>query len=148
MKVILLEDVNKVGKKDQVLEVKEGYARNYLFAKKLAIEATPANMKELKRQEEIRANKAAQIKAEAEELAGKLKEITVTITTKAGEGGKLFGAVTNKEIAERLEKDFGYKVDKRKIELAENIKTLGTYRPNVKLHNQVSVELTVKVIEG
>ncbi len=148
MKVILLEDVNKVGKKDQVLEVKEGYARNYLFAKKLAIEATPANMKELKRQEEIRANKAAQIKAEAEDLAGKLKEITVTITTKAGEGGKLFGAVTNKEIAERLEKDFGYKVDKRKIELAENIKTLGTYRPNVKLHNQVSVELTVKVIEG
>lgn len=122
MKVILLEDVNKVGKKDQVLEVKEGYARNYLFAKKLAIEATPANMKELKRQEEIRANKAAQIKAEAEDLAGKLKEITVTITTKAGEGGKLFGAVTNKEIAERLEKDFGYKVDKRKIELAENIK--------------------------
>ena len=115
MKVILLEDVNKVGKKDQVLEVKEGYARNYLFAKKLAIEATPANMKELKRQEEIRANKAAQIKAEAEDLAGKLKEITVTITTKAGEGGKLFGAVTNKEIAERLEKDFGYKVDKRKI---------------------------------
>ena len=105
-------------------------------------------MKELKRQEEIRANKAAQIKAEAEDLAGKLKEITVTITTKAGEGGKLFGAVTNKEIAERLEKDFGYKVDKRKIELAENIKTLGTYRPNVKLHNQVSVELTVKVIEG
>lgn len=148
MKVILLEDVNKVGKKDQVLEVKEGYARNYLFAKKLAIEATPANMKELKRQEEIRANKAAQIKAEAEDLAGKLKEITVTITTKAGEGGKLFGAVTNKEIAERLEKDFGYKVDKRKIELAENIKTLGTYRPNVKLHNKVSVELTVKVIEG
>ena len=148
MKVILLEDVNKVGKKDQVLEVKEGYARNYLFAKKLAIEATPANMKELKRQEEIRANKAAQIKAEAEDLAGKLKEITVTITNKAGEGGKLFGAVTNKEIAERLEKDFGYKVDKRKIELAENIKTLGTYRPNVKLHNQVSVELTVKVIEG
>ena len=148
MKVILLEDVNKVGKKDQVLEVKEGYARNYLFAKKLAIEATPANMKELRRQEEIRANNAAQIKAEAEDLAGKLKEITVTITTKAGEGGKLFGAVTNKEIAERLEKDFGYKVDKRKIELAENIKTLGTYRPNVKLHNQVSVELTVKVIEG
>lgn len=148
MKVILLQDVNKIGKKDQVLEVKEGYARNYLFAKKLAVEATEANLKELKRQETIKANKAAEVKAEAEELAKKLKDIVVTITTKAGEGGKLFGAVTNKEIAERLEKDFGYKVDKRKIELEDNIKTLGTYQPTVKLHNQVSVKLTVKVTEG
>lgn len=147
MKVILLQDVNKIGKKDQVLDVKEGYARNYLLAQKLAVEATPANLKELKRQEDIRAGKAANEKAQAEALANQLKEVTVTITTKCGENGKLFGAVTNKEIAEKLEKDFGIKIDKRKIELSENIKTLGTYTPTVKLHQSVSVNLTVKVTE-
>ena len=102
MKVILLQDVPKVGKKDQVLDVKEGYARNFLFTKKLAVEATPANMKELQRQEKIRADKAAEQKAEAVALGQKLKDITVTIQTKCGAGGKLFGAVTNKEIADKL----------------------------------------------
>ena len=147
MKVILLQDVPKVGKKDQVLEAKEGYARNYLFPKKLAVEATPANMKELQRQEKIRADKAAAQKAEAIALGEKLKEITVTMQVKCGAGGKLFGAVTSKEIAERLEKSTGYKIDKRKINLEENIKTLGTYRPTVKLHPDVHVELAVKIIE-
>ena len=147
MKVILLQDVPKVWKKDQVLEVKEGYARNFLFTKKLAVEATPANMKELQRQEKIRADKAAAQKAEAIELGEKLKTTTVTIQTKCGTGGKLFGAVTNKEIAEQLEKSTGIKIDKRKINLEENIKTLGTYRPLVKLHPDVHVELTVKIIE-
>lgn len=147
MKVILLQDVPKVGKKDQVLEVKEGYARNFLFTKKLAVEATPANMKELQRQEKIRADKAAEQKAEAVALGKQLKNTTVTIQTKCGAGGKLFGAVTNKEIAEQLEKSTGIKIDKRKINLEENIKTLGTYRPLVKLHPDVHVELTVKIIE-
>lgn len=147
MKVILLQDVPKVGKKDQVLEVKEGYARNFLFTKKLAMEATPANMKELQRQEKIRADKAAEQKAEAVALGEKLKETTVTIQTKCGAGGKLFGAVTNKEIAEQLEKATGIKIDKRKINLEENIKTLGTYRPMVKLHPDVHVELAVKIVE-
>ena len=141
MKVILLQDVNKVGKKDQILEVKEGYGRNYLLARKLAVEATDANLKELKRQE------AAKEKAEAEALGEKLKSLTVVITTKCGDNGKLFGAVTNKEIAEKLEKDHGIKIDKRKIELEDNIKTLGTYTPTVKLHQNVSVKLTVKVTE-
>ncbi|MBQ2120245.1 MAG: 50S ribosomal protein L9, partial [Peptococcaceae bacterium] len=90
MKVILLQDVPKVGKKDQVLEAKEGYARNYLFPKKLAVEATPANMKELQRQEKIRADKAAAQKAEAIALGEKLKEITVTMQVKCGAGGRLF----------------------------------------------------------
>lgn len=147
MKVILLQDVNKVGKKDQLIEVKEGYARNYLLAQKLAVEATPANLKELKRQEALKAEKAANEKAEAQALAAKLKDITITITTKCGDNGKLFGAVTNKEIAEKLEKDHGVKLDKRKIELAENIKTLGTYTPTVKLYPGVSVNLTVKITE-
>ena len=147
MKVILLQDVPKVGKKDQVLEAKEGYARNYLFPKKLAVEATPANMKELQRQEKIRAEKAAELKVEAVALGEKLKNTTVTIQTKCGAGGKLFGAVTNKEIAEQLEKSTGIKIDKRKINLEENIKTLGTYRPLVKLHPDVHVELAVKIIE-
>ena len=147
MKVILLADVPKVGKKDQVLEVKEGYARNFLFTKKLAVEATPANMKELQRQEKIRADKAAAEKAAAVALGETLKNTTVTIQTKCGAGGKLFGAVTSKEIAEQLEKSTGIKIDKRKINLEENIKTLGTYRPMVKLHQDVHVELAVKVIE-
>ena len=147
MKVILLQDVNKVGKKDQILEVKEGYGRNYLLARKLAVEATDANLKELKRQEAIRADKAAKEKAEAEALGEKLKSLTVVITTKCGDNGMLFGAVTNKEIAEKLEKDHGIKIDKRKIELEDNIKTLGTYTPTVKLHQNVSVKLTVKVTE-
>ena len=148
MKVILLTDVNKVGKKDQVVEVKEGYGRNYLLARKLAVEATDANLKELKRQEGIRAQKAAEAKAQAEELAQSLKNITVTISVKCGEGGRLFGAVTNKEIAERLEKEHNLKIDKRKIELEENIKSLGSYNPTVRLHPQVSTKLAVKVVEG
>lgn len=147
MKVILLQDVPKIGKKDQLLEVKEGYARNFLFTKKLAVEATPANIKELQRQEKIRADKAAEQKAEAIAIGEKLKETTVTIQTKCGAGGKLFGAVTNKEIAEQLEKSTGIKIDRRKIHLDENIKTLGTYRPMVKLHPDVHVELAVKIIE-
>lgn len=147
MKVILLQDVPKVGKKDQVLDAKEGYARNYLFPKKLAIEATPANMKELQRQEKIRAEKAATLKAEAIALGEKLKEMTITMQMKCGTGGKLFGAVTSKEIAEQLERSTGIKIDKRKINLEENIKTLGTYRPMVKLHPDVHVELTVQIIE-
>lgn len=147
MKVILLADVPSVGKKDQVLEAKEGYARNYLFPKKLAVEATPANMKELARQEKIRADKAAAQKAEAEELGKKLKETIVTIQSKAGNGGKLFGAVTSKEIAEQLEKNTGMKLDKRKIVLEEKITNLGTYHPIAKLHPDVHVEMTVKVVE-
>ncbi len=104
-------------------------------------------MKELQRQEKIRADKAAAQKAEAVALGEKLKNTTVTIQTKCGTGGKLFGAVTNKEIAEQLEKSTGIKIDKRKINLEENIKTLGTYRPLVKLHPDVHVELTVKIID-
>ena len=147
MKVILLQDVPKIGKKDQVLNVKEGYAHNFLFKKNLAVEATPANMKELQRQEKIRADKAAELKAEAVELGKKIKETTLTIETKCGAGGKLFGAVTSKEITEHLEKEMGIKIDKRKLVLEENIKTLGTYRPTVKLHTDVHVPLTVKIVE-
>jgi len=148
MKVILLTDVDKVGKKDQVIDVKEGYGRNFLLARKLAVEATDANLKELKRQEAIRAQKAAEIKAEAEALAQKIKDITVVVAVKCGEGGRLFGAVTNKEIAERLEKDHKLKIDKRKIELDENIKSLGNYNPTLRLHPQVVTKLAVKVVQG
>lgn len=147
MKVILLQDVPKIGKKDQVLEVKEGYAQNFLFAKKLAVEATPNNLKELDRQAGLRADKEKALKEEAVALGEKIKEVTVQIQTKCGAGGKLFGAVTSKEIAEQLNKDFHIKIDKRKIDLKDNIKTLGTYRPTVKLHPQVHVELTVKIVE-
>ena len=147
MKVILLEDVNKVGKKDQVLEVKEGYGRNYLIKNKLAVEATPANLKELQRQEGIRAAKAAEVKAEAEEMAKQLKDHIVTIRVKSGAGGKLFGAVTAKEVAEVLEKETGLKIDKRKIELGESIKTMGQDPTVIKLHPQVNAHITVKVTD-
>ncbi len=147
MKVILLQDVSKVGKRNQVLEVKEGYARNYLLPRKLAVQATEASMKELARQEGIRADKAAAQKAEAEELAARLKSVTVTIQAKCGSGGRLFGAVTSKEIAEQLERETGIKLDKRKIELEENIKALGTYRPQVRLHPEVHTQLAVKIVE-
>jgi len=146
MKVILQEDVKALGKKGQIVEVKEGYARNFLFPKNLAVEATDKNLKELNRQKKIKEQKAEKEFLEAKELAEKIKGITVTLQVKSGENGKLFGAVTSKDIAENLIKKHKLKIDKRKIELKENIKSLGTYEVSIKLHPKVLAELTVKVI--
>lgn len=145
MKVILQDDVKALGKKGQVVEVKEGYARNFLFPKKLAVEATANNLKEIERQQKIKENKKQQELEAAQKLAQKLNELNVTLKVKSGDNGKLFGAVTSKDIAEIIEKNNKLKIDKRKIELKENIKTLGTYQVSIKLHPEVTAEIKVKV---
>ncbi|NMA01522.1 MAG: 50S ribosomal protein L9 [Clostridia bacterium] len=145
MKVILQEDVKALGKKGQVVEVKDGYARNFLFPKNLAVEATAGNLKEIERQQKIKDQEKQQELEAAQKLAKKLDNLEVALQVKSGDNGKLFGAVTSKDIAESIEKAMKLKIDKRKIELKENIKTLGTYPVNIKLHPEVTVEIKVKV---
>lgn len=147
MKVILQQDVKNQGKKGSVLEVAEGYARNYLFPRKLAVEATQGQMKELDFKKAAETRKLQQIEAEARELASKLEEITVKISTKAGEAGRLFGSITNKDIADILAKQHKITLDKKKIELKEHIKALGVYPVNVKLHPNVQTTFKVQVTE-
>ena len=146
MKVILLEDVKGKGKKGDIIEVSEPYARNVLFAKKLGREATGAALNDLKLQKEHAAKQKAESLAEAERLSGELKDKAVVIRTKAGEGGRTFGSVSTKEIAEAAKEQFGLDLDKKKMTLAEPIKALGTYEVAVKLHSQVSATLRVSVV--
>ncbi|ABZ83593.1 50S ribosomal protein l9 [Heliomicrobium modesticaldum Ice1] len=146
MKVILQQDVKNLGKKGDIVDIAEGYGRNYVLPRGLAIEATPANLKNLERLKANEAKKKEQELMDAKELGAKLSGITVKVRSKAGEGGRLFGAVTNKEIAETVEKQFGLKVDKRKYELKQPIKTLGHYPITVKIHPAVSAELKVEVV--
>src|SRR5699024_261764 len=141
MKVIFIEDVKGKGKKGEVKKVSLGYARNYLFKNKLAIEATPGNLKALKKQQEKKQQKK---EAQKEEAVSKL---TVEIKAKAGEGGRLFGSITNKQIADVLKKEHGYKIDRRKIELDQPIRSLGHTVVPVKLHPEVSGSVKVHVIE-
>jgi large subunit ribosomal protein L9 len=144
MQVILQEDVEKLGPRGQVVEVAEGYARNFLLPRKLAIAATPGNLKRL---EQIRANLAKRTAAEkqsAEELAGRLVSATVAFQRKAGENDQLFGSVTAADVAEALAAQ-GYQVDKRKVQLEEPIKLIGEYQVAVKLHHDVSANVKVTV---
>lgn len=147
MKVILLEDVKKLGVKGDVVETKPGYARNFLFANKLAVEATPAELKALEKKNAERRQLEAEEKAEAEVIASQLKDLTLVLKAKVGNAGKLFGTVTNKEIAEVLLAEHGIKIDRRKIVLPDKIKELGIYRLDVKLHPEVKAELKVQVSE-
>lgn len=145
MKVILKADVKGTGKKGQVCEVADGYARNFLFPRGLALEATSGNVQDLankKASEEKRKEREKQV---AQELATRLQALTVEVGTKTGEGGRLFGSVTNKEIAETLKKKYSLEIDKRKIELKEPIKSLGTYTVHAKLHPEVSANFQVQV---
>jgi len=148
MKVILLEDVKGSGKKGQAINVAEGYARNFLFPRKLAMEATAANMKELERQairtEERKATELAQAKALAESLQG----LDIRVPAKTGGGQKLFGAVTNKDIGDVLEQDHGLTIDRRKIEIKGNIKTLGEHEVTIRLHAEVVLPITITVTEA
>lgn len=147
MKVILLEDIKGVGKKDQVINSSDGYARNYLFPKKLAVEANKENMAKLQAKQESRQFKKDQEKEEARKIAAQLKEIVLTIKVKAGESGKIFGGVTAKEIAENLNKEHKIVVDKKKIILKETIKTLGMYTVEMKLYEGVTGSVKVKIVE-
>ena len=147
MKVILLEDVKSVGKKGELVEVSEGYAKNFLFSKKFAKEATKSNINELELKTKSDNRKKQQELEEAIDLGEKIKAITVTLTVKTGNNGKIFGAVTNKEISLALEKQTGIKIDKKKITLKDTIKSLGNRSVTVKLHHKVSVDLEVKIVE-
>lgn len=147
MKVILLTDVKGKGKKDQVLDVADGYAKNYLIAKKLAVAADAQNLNELKNREASKQYKYDQEKTAATELAAKLNDTTVVLKRKAGVDSKLYGAITSKEIVQQLMQDFGLDVDKKKLSLDAPIKAFGTYAIKVKLFNNITATLTVQVAE-
>ena len=147
MKVILLQDVKGKGKKGQMLEVSDGYARNFMLPKKIAIEATPDAINTMRMNDKATQERIAREKAEALATANKLRELTVTVTAKGGGQGRLFGAVTNAEIAAALEKA-GVKLDKRKIVIAETIKNVGTYTVTCKLGYEINAPLTVKIVEA
>jgi large subunit ribosomal protein L9 len=145
VKVILKEDVKTLGKKGATVEVSEGYARNFLMPKGLAVEASTGALKVLAQEKQAVENRKAREEADAKALAAKIEKASVTIVAKIGEGGKLFGSVTAKDIADALQKSTKLSVDKRKIVLEEPIKTLGSYEVPVRLHPQVSTVLKVKV---
>ena len=146
MKVILKENIKGVGKKDEVINASDGYARNFLFPKNLAVEANAENMSKLKAKQDSNAFKKSQEKEEAQKIADKLSKILLKIKVKAGSNGKIFGGVSSKEIAENLEKQYQIKVDKKKIELKDAIKTLGTFNVNIKLFEGVVGKVRIDVI--
>ena len=133
MKVILKETIKSIGKKDEIVNVSDGYARNFLFAKNLAVEVTPGNLAKLQSKKDSAQFKNNMEKEEAKKIAEKLSKITLEFKVKAGENGKIFGGISSKEIAERLEKEHQIKVDKKKIDLKEPIKILGVKRVDIKL---------------
>lgn len=147
MKVILLADVRPHGKKGDIIEVSEGYGRNMLIKKKLAVEATPANINNLKLQNQHREKVAEENLEAAREMADKIKDWKVETTLKSGEGGRTFGSVSAKEIAEAIEKQYHEKIDKKKIHLDEPIRSLGVHEVTIRLHPQVTATLRVHVGE-
>ena len=147
MKVILLQDVKGKGKKGQMIEVSDGYARNYMLPRKIAVEATADAVNTMRMNDKATQERIAREKAEAMEISRKLREMTVTVTAKGGGAGRLFGSVTNQEIADALAKT-GIQLDKRKITIAEPIKNVGTYTVTCKLGYEISAPLTVKIEEA
>ena len=147
MKVILQQDVRGQGKKGQMVEVSDGYARNFLLPRKLAVSATADNINTMKQQEKARKAQEAAEKAEAEALSEKLKGLTVKVSAKAGEGGRLFGAVTAKEISEQLKAQHGMELDSKKLVLAEPIKTFGSFEVKAKLGFEITGTVYVLVCE-
>ena len=147
MKVILLQDVKGKGKKGQILEVSDGYARNFMLPKKMAIEATTDAINTVKMNDKATQERIAREKAEALATGKKLREMTVTVTAKGGGNGRLFGSVTNQEIADALAKS-GIKLDKRKIQINDTIKNVGTYTVTCKLGYEITAPLTVKIEEA
>ena len=145
MKVILIQDVKAQGKAGDIKEVADGYARNFLLNKKLALEATPQNLKHLAAQKQKQAEKAAADLAEAKALAAKIADMTIEIKVKTGEAGRLFGSVTNKEVAEAISAQVGQALDKRKVEIKEPIKTLGEAKALLKLHTEVHQKVKLNI---
>ncbi len=148
MKVILLQDVKSLGKKDEIVEVSDGYARNFVLPKKLGVEATPKNLNELKLKKAHEDKVAAENLAAAQALAKKMEDESVTLSIKVGEGGRTFGTISSKEIAEAMKQQLGHDVDKKKITIKNPIKSIGTFSVDVKLHTKVTATMTVKVVES
>lgn len=148
MKIILLEDVKTLGKKGEIVNVNDGYARNFILPKKLGLEATSKNLNDLKLQKANEDKKAQAILDEAKELAKKIEAGKVTLAIKVGEGGRTFGSVSSKEIAAEVKKQMDLDIDKKKIQLKDAIKTLGTHEVPVKLHAKVTAQLKVVVTEA
>lgn len=148
MKVILQQDVRGQGKKGQLIEASDGYARNFLLPRKLAVAATPDNLNKMKMQDKARRAQEAAEKAEAEAIAEKLKSCTVHVAAKAGSGGRLFGSVTSKEIADSLKAQYGLEINKAKIVQEEPIKSFGTYQLKCKLGYEVAGTVKVVVAEA
>ncbi len=147
MKVILLQDVKSLGKEGEIVNVNDGYARNFIIPKKLGVEANNKNMNDLKLKKSKEAKVAKENKEAAEKLAGELKAGQIELKIKMGEGGKAFGSVSGKEIAAAVKEQMGLDVDKKKIQLKETLKTLGTHLVQVKLHPEVTAELKVVIEE-
>ncbi len=145
MKVILLQDVKGLGKLDQIVDVNDGYAINFLFKKNLAIEATPANLNSVRVRKNAQAAKADRELHSARETAAAIKEVVFTLPVKCGDGGRLYGAVTAMDVAAAMEKK-GYPVDRRGIAIPTPIKTLGDHNVDVRLHSDVSVTIVVRVV--
>ena len=148
MKVILLQDVKGKGKKGQMIEVSDGYARNFMLPKKLAIEATPDAINTMRMNDKATQERIAKEKAEALALSKQLREMTLVVTAKGGGAGRLVGSVTNQEIADALKAKSGITLDKRKIVIADTIKSVGTYTVNCKLGYEITAPLTVKIEEA
>ena len=147
MQVILLEDVKTLGKKGQIVKVSDGYATNFVLPKKLGVEATPKNLNDLKVQQKRDEKAAAELLAQAQEFGKKVESVTVKVSMKGGEGGKVFGSVSSKEIATAAKQQFGFDIDKKKLQVAEPIKSFGVFEVPVKLHTQVTSKLKVSVTE-
>ena len=148
MKVILLQDVKGKGKKGQMLEVSDGYARNFMLPKNLAVEATADAINTMRMNDKAAAEKAAKERAEALEISKQLKELILVVTAKGGGAGRLFGSVTNQEIADALKAKTGIALDKRKIVISDPIKSVGTYTVTCKLGYEITAKLTVKIEEA
>ena len=148
MKVILLQDVKGKGKKGQMIEVSDGYARNFMLPKKMAIEATADAINTMRMNDKATQERIAKEKAEALAISKQLRELTLVVTAKGGGAGRLFGSVTNQEIADALKAKAGITLDKRKIVIADSIKSVGTYTVTCKLGYEISAPLTVKIEEA
>ncbi len=148
MKVILIEDVKTLGKKGEIVNINDGYARNFVLPKKLGIEATPKNINDLKLQKANEVKKAQELLESCQKFADDIKERSVTCSIKTGEGGRTFGSVSTKEIAAAFKSQLGIEIDKKKLQLAEPCRSLGVYKVPYKVHPKVTAELTVKVVEA
>ena len=148
MEIVLLEDVKALGKKGQIVKVNDGYARNFILPKKLGVEANAKNLNDLKLKKANEEKVAAEQLAAAKKLAAEMEEMSVTVSIKAGEGGRTFGSVSTKEIAKAAMEQLKLDIDKKKLVLPEPIKTFGTHEVPIKLHKEVTGKLAVKVVEA